>query len=313
MTLSQLRTFAAVAEAGSVQAAAARLHVTQPAVSAAIRSLEESVGVELLERHGRGSRLTAAGRAFTSYTRRVLGLLEEGEQAAHGTHDPTQGTVRIGATTTAAEHLLPRSLALFRSAYPDAELVVEVGNKQQVWAQMRRHEVDVVLAGRPSFDQRLAVRAIRPNELVVVATPDLVGEVTRAGAPVPLTALESYTWLLREPGSGTRATLEGLLARGDVDPPLLTLGSNGAVAAGAVEGLGVTLISRDAVGDHLEQDSLDVVPLVGTPLSRPWHAVTHQIASATTELFLAHLLDPEVEHPEPRFRVPDEGSTPAAA
>lgn len=313
MTLSQLRTFVAVAEAGSVQAAAARLHVTQPAVSAAIRALEESVGVELMERHGRGSRLTAAGRAFASYARRVLGLLEEGEQAAHGTHDPTQGTVRIAATTTAAEHLLPRSLALFRKAYPDAEVVVEVGNKQRVWAQMRHHEVDVVLAGRPAFDQRLAVRAIRPNQLVVVGAPDLVAEVTRGGESVPLTALESYTWLLREPGSGTRATLEGLLARGDVDPPLLTLGSNGAVAAGTVEGLGMTLISRDAVGDHLEQGSLEVVPLAGTPLRRPWHAVTHQIATATTELFVAHLLDPDVDHPEPRFRLPENASVPAAA
>lgn len=313
MTLSQLRTFATVAEAGSVQAAAARLHVTQPAVSAAVRALEESVGVELLERHGRGSRLTAAGRAFASYARRVLGLLEEAEQAAHGTGDPTRGTVRIAATTTAAEHLLPHSLALFRDAYPEAELAVGVGNKQRVWAQMRRHEVDIVLAGRPAFDQSLVVRATRPNELVVVGEPRLAAQVAEAhGGRVPLPALESYTWLLREPGSGTRATLEGLLARGDIEPSMLTLGSNGAVAAGAVEGLGVTLISRDAVGRHLREESLVVIPVTGTPLSRPWHAVTHQIATATTELFLAHLVDPDVDHPDPRFRVPSDAPRVAA-
>lgn len=297
MTLSQLRTFTAVADAGSVSAAAARLHVTQPAVSAAVRALEESVGCELIEPEGRGLRLTAAGEVFAGYARRVLGLLEQAQLAAQGGHDPSQGTLRVAAVTTASEHVLPRSLALFRQSFPDVDVILEVGNKQQVWTWLGEHTVDVALAGRPPDRlEGVAVRARRPNELVVVTAP---GTVEDGAAALP--ALEGDTWLLREVGSGTRQTLEAMLTAAEIAPELLTLGSNGAVVAAAVAGLGVTLMSRAAVDRELSNGHLEVVDTPMTPLFRPWHVVTHDQTTPTTELFVDHLLDPDQPHPEPRF------------
>jgi DNA-binding transcriptional LysR family regulator len=95
---------------------------------------------------------------------------------------------------------------------------------------------------------------------------------------------------MREPGSGTRATCEALLAALDADPPALTLGSNGAVVAGAVAGLGVTLISRDAVRATLAAGDLVELAVPHTPMIRPWHAVTRPRAAAAARLLVAHLL-----------------------
>lgn len=297
MTLHQLRTFVAVADTGSVRAAAEHLVVTQAAVSGALRALQESLGLQLVEPEGRGLRLTPTGRTFAVYARQGLGLLDEGRLAATGGDDPAHGRVRIAAVTTAGEHILPRSLTAFRARYPDAGVTLEVGNRERVWTWMSRREADIALAGRPPAGSDLVVRALRPNELVVVAAPGLVAPAGQ----VPLSALAARTWLLRELGSGTRATLEALLAADEIDPEILTLGSNGAVAAAAVAGLGVTLISRDAVARPLAAGELVEIPTDVTPVGRPWHAVTHRQTTPTTRLFVDHLLDPEEPHPTPRF------------
>ena len=98
------------------------------------------------------------------------------------------------------------------------------------------------------------------------------------------------TWLLRERGSGTRASLEALLSARELDPPRMVLGSNGAVLAAAVAGLGAALVSADAVAVELGSGDLVVVPVEGTPLLRPWHLVTGLTPTPATRLFVEHVL-----------------------
>jgi len=124
------------------------------------------------------------------------------------------------------------------------------------------------------------VRAMRANALIVVGAAGVAEEFE----------LTTATWLMREAGSGTRATCETLLAGLQADPPSLILGSNGAVIAGAVAGLGVTLVSRDAVARQLTAGDLVQLPIPGTPLRRPWHAVTHRMTPAATTMLVGHLL-----------------------
>ena len=116
--------------------------------------------------------------------------------------------------------------------------------------------------------------------LVVVAAPGVARDFDPSRT----------TWLMREEGSGTRETCEALLGALDADPPTLTLGSNGAVVAGAAAGLGVTLVSRDAVRGLLAAGEVTEVAVPQTPMRRPWHAVTYPRASAATEVMVAHLL-----------------------
>ncbi len=297
MTLNQLRTFLAVAETGSARAAAQDLVVTQAAVSASLAALQKSLGVPLLEPDGRGLRLTAAGQAYAGYVRRILGLLDEAGRAAAAAADPERGELRIAAVTTAAEQILPGLLSGFRTRYPGLGVRLEAGNRDRVRGLLDRHQVDLVLGGRPEPGWDVEVLAERPHQLVVVAAPGLAASAPEAAPdPAPETApgpeysgrdwpgpdrsrllpwLARQAWLLREPGSGTRAATDALLTELDIAPLTLMVGSNGAIRESASVGLGVTLISRDAVATELADGRLAALPVPGTPLHRDWYLVAH--------------------------------------
>jgi len=283
-TVARLRALVTVADAGSVREAARRLTVTESAVSAALSALAREVRVPLVERDGRGLRLTASGQAYSVYARAILGLHEEGLAAARGDRDPERGRVRVAATATAGEYLLPTVLSGFLSHHPGVDLRLEVGSSERLWSLFAAHQADLVIGGRPPGHISDAVtRAMRPNLLVVVAAPGLAADFD----------ISRTRWLQREAGSGTAATGEALLGGLDADPPRLALGSGGAVVACAAAGLGATLVSRDAVSRQLENGDLLEVAVPGTPLRRPWHAVTHGRQPGATALLVRHLLDRE--------------------
>jgi DNA-binding transcriptional LysR family regulator len=279
MTPGRLETFLAVVDAGSARAAAQRLSVTESAVSASLAALHREVGVLLLERHGRGLALTEAGRVFADYARRILGLIDEGVAAARAGVSAESGLIRLGTVATAGEYLVPGLLASFRRQHPMVEVTLDVGVRDKVFALLTEHRLDVVIAGRPLAGRRLVSRATRANRLIVVAAAGTAPDLATA------------TWLLREPGSGTRDTTLALIDSLQLDPPVLALGSHGAVVASAALGLGVTLVSADAVAAQLGRGELTPVPAAGTPLDRPWHATTGPAPTATARLFLRHLTD----------------------
>jgi DNA-binding transcriptional LysR family regulator len=284
LTLGQLRTFLAVASTGSVRAAADQLVVTQPAVSSALAAVRKQVGVALVRREGRGLRLTPAGEALAERARAALALLDEAVAAARGEADPDRGRLRLASVTTAGEHLAPPLLASFLADHPEVTVSLEVGNRRRVADLLAHHEVDLAIGGRPQSGAETL--AVRPNRLVVVGAPNGGGRaVTRA-------ELESATWLLREPGSGTRATAEVLLEDLGIAPRILTFGSNGAVVESVRIGLGVTLISADAVAGDLAGGALEEWTHPGLPIERPWHLLGRagEPLAPTPDRFLAHVL-----------------------
>ncbi|MBO0819235.1 MAG: LysR family transcriptional regulator [Nocardiopsaceae bacterium] len=285
-TVARLRALVAVADCGSVRAAAGRLSVTESAVSAALAALAREVRAPLVERDGRGLRLTAAGESYSGYARQILGLHEEALAAARSGRDAEHGTVRVAAVTTAGEHLLPGQLASFLHAHPAIDLRLEVGSSERMWAMFAAHEADVMIGGKPPGAVADAViRAARSNLLVVVAAPAVAKAVSARSSD-----LGAVRWLQREPGSATRSHGETLLAGLEAEPPRLTLGSSGAVIASAIAGLGATLAPREAVRQHLDSGALREIPVPGTPLRRPWRAVTHRQPPPAAVLLLEHLI-----------------------
>ena len=294
MTLNQLRTFLAVAEHESVHGAAQELVVTQAAVSASLAALQKALGVALVAPDGRGLRLTDAGRAYAGYVRRIIGLLDEAGLAAAACADPERGELRIAAVTTAAEQVVPGILGGFRRDHPLTGVRLEAGNRDQVRSLLDRHLVDLVVTGRPEPGWEVAIHAVRPHELVVVAAPDLAADGARAAGPGDTAGpggtaspggtagpgdaawLARQTWLLREPGSGTRASTAALLAELDIAPLALMVGSNGAIRESARVGLGVTLVSRDAVAAELAAGQLAEIGVPGTPLHRDWYLLARR-------------------------------------
>ena len=277
MTLNQLRTFLAVAEHESVHGAAQELVVTQAAVSASLAALQKGLGLALVTPDGRGLRLTDAGKAYAGYARRILGLVDEAGLAAAASADPERGELRIAAVTTAAEQVVPHILGGFRRRHPLTGIRLEAGNRERVRSLLDRHQVDLVVTGRPEPGWEVDVHAVRPHELVVVAAPDLAAEAARPALTAGLLPwLARQTWLLREPGSGTRASTAALLAEMDIAPLTLIVGSNGAIRESASVGLGVTLVSRDAVAAELSTGRLAEIAVPGTPLHRDWYLLARR-------------------------------------
>lgn len=282
VTHTQLRAFVAVARAGSVHAAAEHLFVSQPSVSAALAALARELDVQLVERHGRGVRLTEAGEAYLPYATQVLGLVDEGREAAHEAVRREGARVRVVAVNTAGEYLLPPLIQAFRGCAPRVEVLLEIGNRRTLHDRLVSHEADIGVGGRAP-GREITGESFLENELIVVGrtVPDDLGQAV---------------WLLREDGSGTRAATERFLAERGLEPAeLLTLGSNGAVKQALAIGLGVTLISAHAVSRELRAGSLVRIPAPGTPLVRPWY-VLHlrgRPLRPAVESFRDFLLSPE--------------------
>jgi len=276
ISASRLRTFLAVVRTGSVRAAAAELHVTEPAVSTAIGQLARQLGADLFTREGRGLRITPAGEVYADYCRTITGLFEQAHTAVQSAEE---GRLRIGAVATAGEVVLPPVLAGFRRRFPHIVLGVTIAPRDELFDHLRHHEVDLVIGGRPPHGSNLRLRASRDNTLVVVGAPGSSDDLART------------TWLMRSRGSGLLDTTLGLLNRLELDPPTLTLGTHGAVVASARAGLGITLVHADAVADDLARGSLVRLDVPRTPMKRPWVVATTSGPVPPAKLLISHLTD----------------------
>jgi len=295
VTLSLLRTFVTVVRTGSVTRASEELVVTQSSVSGALAALSKEMGERLVERDGRGLRPTAAGAAFLPHAERVLATLEDAAAAVREAADPTRYRLRLAATPTASEHLVPVIWKAFRQRHPEVELSLEVGNRAAVTRLLDQSQADVGIAGRP-VDSRLRGVAFLENEFVLVTAPD---DARARRGPLALDELANATWLVREPGSGSREVSLELLAGGlPTRPRLSTIGSDGAIKRSVALGLGVALISRAAVERELDDGTLVAVNLLGGTPVRAWHALFAGDAPRRTgaDAFLAFVRRGDAAH-----------------
>jgi DNA-binding transcriptional LysR family regulator len=270
VTLTQLSAFLTVVRRGSVTAAAEELVVTQPSVSAAVAALEREVGIKLLERDGRGLSPTDAGAAFAPYAAHVLGLLERGAEVAREEGERGRTTLRISAVTAAGDHLVPPLIRAFRDAHPELDISLHIGNRREVFSGLLDHQSDVAITGRVPDDERLVGEAFAVNEIVLVTAPD---DPLAKRRWVAVEELAGRPWLLREPGSGSRAMAEEWLRERGLVPSMLTLGSNTAVREAARAGLGIGLVTRTSAALELRLGLLGTIrPRGGLP-PRRWFVV----------------------------------------
>ena len=252
MTLDQLRIFVAVAEREHVTRAAEALHLTQSAVSAAVASLEERHGAKLFHRVGRGIVLTEAGTLFLREARAVLARVEGAELVLAELGGLKRGTLTLQASQTIAGYWLPRHLVAFRRAHPGVDVRLSVGNTAGVARAVHDGAVDLgFVEGRVDLPG-LESRAVARDRLVVVVMPD---HPWAAEAALTADRLPESEWVLREPGSGTRAAFEDA-ARGhgvlDQLRVAFALPSNEAVRGAVEAGLGATALSASVAAPSIE-------------------------------------------------------------
>ncbi len=288
ITPRQLETFATVARLGSFSRAAETLHLTQPAVSIQIRQLSESMGLPLFEQIGREIRLTAAGEELQATVRALddeWARLESAIGALQGLHS---GRLRVALVTT-AKYFLPRMLGVFCRHYPEIDVQLEITNRAGVVARMRGNEDDLYIMSLPPTDMDIVVRPFLDNPLVVIAP---LGHPA-AGQCCTLDTLATESFLLREPGSGSRAAIDRHLQKLEKALPVrLTVASNEAIRDLVASGLGLSILSRHALSADPASDGICILDVESFPIQQPW-SIVHlkgKVLSLPAQAFIGELL-----------------------
>ena len=297
-TFRQLSALHALSRLGSLARVAAELHLTPPAVSIQLKLLEEAAGAPLLEREGRGVRLTAAGLLMAQYAGRILDLWREAGDEMTTQRGVFSGTLRVGAVTT-AEYLLPPLLVTFVGEHPNVKVKLSVGNRDEIVRMLAAQETDIAIMGRPPPELKTTATPFAKHPMAFLAAP-AHALMARPGKRA-LPDLAEANLLVRERGSGTRTTLERLFK--DAGEPLRIgseLSSNEAIKQMCAAGFGVAFLSLHTCGLELEAGLLKVLPMAGNPLQREWfvmHLASRQLPQVALafEQFLVERGQPHIE------------------
>ena len=271
VSLKQFRAIQAIADGGRIINAANMLGLSPPAVTIQLRQLEEEVGLMLFDRTADGMRPTAAGLAFVETARVIeerLRLLEDQMDAIKGVRT---GSLRLGVVST-AKYFAPRLMAAFMKDYPDIDMRLMIGNRAETIASLKNHDVDIVLMGRPTKDVPVRASAFGDHPLVIIAPP---GHPLAKMRDISKERIAEEKFLIREPGSGTRISLEIFLSEvpGRIDDLGVEMGSNETIKQAVMAGLGIAFISAHTIAAEVEAGRLAVLDVAGMPIRRQWFGV----------------------------------------
>ena len=288
--LASLDLFSTVVSLGSVSQAAAAHAIAQPSASARLNNLERQLGVTLLERGPTGSRPTPAGHLVAEWVEAVLRSANELAIGVDALKARSRGRLRLIASYTIAEYLLPAWLSRFHRVHPDNPVELEVANSAEVVARIRSGRTDLGFIESPTPATGLSTVTVAEDELVAVVAPTHPWGRRKA---VDAERLASTALVLREVGSGTREFLEQALAAAGLGAPIpaFELGSTAAVKSSVAAGGSPTVLSRLAVEADDAAGVLRMIPISDLPLRRSLRAVwrTDRSLPAAAASLLAQL------------------------
>lgn len=247
MNLKKLEAFIMVVEKNSFSEAASSLKSSQPTVSLKIKSLEEDLGFELLDRSASGIRPTAAGMLVYSAAKEIQErwrALEDGLGELQGT---LTGTLKIGASTIPGTYLLPVWVKKFRSLYPKVEVKIEIGDSKKVMEKLQNHQIDIGIIGLNHESKQIKSKRVASDSLVLIAP---LGHPLIHSTKADFSQIKQYDFVMREEGSGTRKMMENFLSEKgfsvDELKTAISIGSTESVIAAVEAGLGISFISKIA-------------------------------------------------------------------
>ena len=274
--LPALDLLLSVAETGSVGRAAQAHGISQPTASARIARLERRLGVPLLVRSRRGSLLTPAGQAVAVWTQQVVSAAQTLADGVLSLRADRAARLRVAASLTVAEYMLPAWLLSLRRTHPGTEISAEVSNSHGVCEMVRAGEADLGFVESPDIPADLSRRRVGDDRVALVVSSGYP-LAARAGRELPIADILEQPLLLREPGSGTRITfltaVERLLGTAPALPHATSLGSTTTILATARAGGGIGVVSSRATAGPTAAGELTEIRVRDLDLTRPLHAV----------------------------------------
>ncbi len=290
-TLRQIQIFEAVARNLSFTKAAEELFLTQPTVSAQIKSFGEAIDMPLYEQIGRTIHLTDVGTMVARACREIINQLANLEMSIDDFRGMRRGRLRIAVVTT-AKYFAPVALGDFSRKYPQIELGLKVKNREVIYKRIEENLDDLYILGQaPPSHLDLEIVPFAPNPLVVIAHSKhpLVGEKN-----IPLSRLAEEPMLMREPGSGIRSAVEQLFRENGLQiRERLTLESNEALKHAVYGRLGIAVVSMHALNLESDQGPLSILDVEGFPIQKQWNIVYPQgkALSMIAQEFLRFLIE----------------------
>ncbi|WP_085991333.1 LysR substrate-binding domain-containing protein [Oceanobacillus senegalensis] len=269
----QLIVFVEVAERKNFSRAAEVLHMTQPAVSQYIASFERELGVPLLERTNKFVELNRAGEIVYPYAKTILRNYEQMKTLVSDIKNDPSGELKIGASYTIGEYMLPKFLARLQEWYPKIIPAVSIGNTEEIGKKLINHEIDIGLIEGKVSHTRIVTKEFAMDDMYIIAG----GREALEGEKISKSFLEKQTWIIREEGSGTRAMLEKFLEKNHITPArLISFGSTQTIKEGVESGLGISLLSDLTFKNELQLKRIQKLPVEGTPLQRHFSIIKNQ-------------------------------------
>lgn len=258
---TRMRLLVEIERQGTLSAAATQIGIGQPSASQHLRLLETAAGQRLVERSGRGSRLTEAGRILAARAAQALSSLDAAEEELAALAGLLTGTIHLGASTAPGVYVLPDTLGCFRRDHPGVTIEVEVAASDEILRRLVAGRVQLALVGATRTDERVTLEPFLEDEIVGVAKPGLVPLKNGKLAPA---RLSEFMLLAREPGSSSQQLIDEELRAIGVSPAgVWELGSSEAIKRAAREGLGLAFLSRYAVAEEVERGDLESFRLAG--------------------------------------------------
>jgi DNA-binding transcriptional LysR family regulator len=285
-----MRVFAAVARHLSFTRAAQELHLTQPAVSQQVGLLEEEVGMPLFEQIGRKIRLAPAGMELLRYATQITELLREAGETLAAMQGLKRGVLKLGAVST-AKYFAPTLLSAFTPAYPEVTIKFTVANREEIVRLLGANELDLVIMGRPPRELDTTAEPFARHPFVIIAS---LNHPLARRRRIPLKSLARESFLIREQGSGTRASMEHVFReRGVHFRASMEVSSNETIKQAVMAGMGLSFISSHTIGLEAQAGRLAILDVAGLPIVRDWYVIhlREKILSPIAAAFRAYLLE----------------------
>jgi DNA-binding transcriptional LysR family regulator len=285
-----MKLFLALADTGSVSAAARATHVTQPTASMQLKEVTHAVGLPLYEVISKKIYLTDAGLALSQTAREMLQSWEAFEQTVDATKGMTRGKLKVAVVST-AKYFMPRMIGGFCQKYPHIDVSLEILNRDGVVARMRDNLDDLYIMSQPPLGRDLSDEVLMVNPVVLIAsTRDPLAKKSSQ----PLANLSEHRFILREKGSGTRMCVDQHFKKQKFSPDIrMELGSNEAIKEAVAGGLGIGVVSQHALHGLKKEHGVTVIDIKGFPVVSHWHMVhpAQKKLSPIAHAFKKYLLD----------------------
>jgi DNA-binding transcriptional LysR family regulator len=279
LNFHQLHIFYTVADKGSFSMAAQALHMTQPAVTMQVQSLEDYFGTKLFQRSTKKIELTEAGRTLLPFAKRSIDLIKDTDIAMSKFTHMLEGRLQLGASLTIGEYILPRLLGPFSKEYPTISVSLKVMNTTQILEEIFNHQLTFGLVEAPIHHPDVKTEIVLNDELMLIVPSD---HPLADQASITLDDVLLYPFILREQGSGTRQVMEEELRRvgygTDRLKIVMELGSTGAIKSAVEAGLGITLLSPTAVRHETALGIFKVKSIEGLTFTRHFYSIYLQAA-----------------------------------